>query len=169
MTEFIDIVNNQNQVVGKATQKEIYENKHPHRIVHVFVINPKTKEIYFQKRSEKKDFLPGYYCTSAGGHVQSGETYLEAAERELREEIGLSVPLKKIEELQFVSDEHIRFIELFLAFAEEGFEFVDGEVASGEFLDFEIADQLIERKVKIHPQLEVCFKLLYSNREKLLS
>ena len=47
--EFIDIVDDQNQVIGKTTQKEIYEKKHNHRIVHILVINPKTKEIYFQK------------------------------------------------------------------------------------------------------------------------
>ena len=122
MVEFIDIVNNQNQVIGKTTQKDIYEKKHNHRIVHIFVINPKTKEVYFQKRSEKKDFLPGYYCTSAGGHVQSGETYQQAAERELKEEIGLSIPIQKATELQFISDGHKRFIELFIVFAEDGFQ-----------------------------------------------
>ena len=166
--EFIDIVDDQNQVIGKTTQKEIYEKKHNHRIVHILVINPKTKEIYFQKRSEKKDFLPGYYSTSAGGHVQSGETYEEAAKRELKEEIGLSIPLQKVTELQFVSDSHKRFIELFITFAEEGFNFTDGEVASGEFISFDKANNMIEKGEKIHPQLDICFKWLYKNKEQFL-
>ncbi len=167
MTEYIDIVNEQDEVIGKTSQKDIYDKKLNHRIVHIMVINPKAREIYFQKRSEKKDFLPGYYCTSAGGHVQSGETYEQAAERELHEEIGLQIPLKRATSLQFVSDNHKRFIELFLAFAEEGFHFKDGEVASGEFLDFEKAHELIEKGEKIHPQLSVCFKWLYENKDKI--
>ncbi len=167
--EFMDIVNDYDEVTGKATQKEVYDKKLNHRIVHVLVLNPKTKEIYFQKRSEKKNYLPGYYCTSAGGHVQSGESYEDAAKRELREEIGLSTPLKKLANLQFVSDNHKRFVQLFLAFADSGFKFSDGEVESGEFLSFEKANELIKKGEKIHPQLDLCFKWLYKNQQLLIN
>lgn len=167
MSEMMDIVDENNQVVGKTIQEEIYSRKLPHRIVHVFVINPKTKQVYFQKRAETKSFLPGYYCTSAGGHVQSGESYESAAKRELKEEIGLSVPVKKITSMEFVSDGHKRFIEVFVAFADKGFNFEDGEVASGEFIDMEKANDLVLKNIKIHPQLEVCYKWLYQNKDKL--
>lgn len=163
MTEYMDVVDDNDNVTGKTTQEEVYEKKLTHRIVHVLVINPKTKEIYFQKRAENKNFLPGYYCTSAGGHVQSGETYEQAAKRELREEIGLSVPLKKIGDLNFISNEHKRFIKLFAAFAEEGFNFADGEVSGGEFFNFDKARNLIKRGEKIHPQLQLCFRWLDEN------
>ena len=168
MEEFMDLVNDSNEVIGVATQKEVYDNKLNHRIVHVFVINPETNEIYFQKRAESKSYLPGYYCTSAGGHVKSGESYYDAAKRELSEELGLDCSIKKIAEIVFVDNNHKRFIELFTAFAESGFNFKDGEVASGEFLDFEKAFYLISKGEKIHPQLDVCFKWVYDNREKIL-
>mgnify|MGYP001595037963 FL=1 len=112
--------------------------------------------------------MPGYYCTSAGGHVQSGETYQQAAERELKEEIGLSIPIQKATELQFISDGHKRFIELFIVFAEDGFNFTDGEVASGEFINFDKAKNIIEKGEKIHPQLNICFNWLYDNKGQFL-
>ncbi len=166
MAEYMNIVDDQDRVIGQTAQEEIYAKKLNHRIVHVFVINPKTNQIYFQKRAETKSFLPGYYCTSAGGHVHAGESYLQAAQRELKEELGLDVPLHKACSLQFVSDNHARFIQLFVAYAEEGFNFTDGEVASGEFLDMGEAFSLVQKGQKIHPQLDVCFRWLYENRKK---
>jgi len=167
--EYVDVVNDKDEVIGKASHEEMYGLKLTHRIVHVLVLNPKNKKVYFQKRSEKKDYLPGYYCTSAGGHVQSGESYKEAAERELREELGLDVPLEKAADLQFILKEHKRFIELYIAYAEKGFDFKDGEVAEGYFLDFEEAHDLIKKGEKIHPQLDLCFRWLYENKNLILS
>lgn len=167
MIEYMDIVNEKNEIVGSTTKDEIYEKKIPHRIVHILVINPKTNQVYFQKRSETKSFLPGYYCTSAGGHVQSGESYQNAAKRELVEEIGIKAELKKATDLEFEDSGHKRFIQLFVAYAEEGFEFRDGEVASGEFLDLDKAKELIDKNEKIHPQLSVCFNWYYKNQQSL--
>jgi isopentenyldiphosphate isomerase len=168
MAEYMDIVDDNDVVIGKTTQEEIYSKKLTHRIVHVMVVNPKTNKIYFQKRSEKKDFLPGFYCTSAGGHVQSGETYEQAAVRELKEEIGLSTPLKKATDLTYSVKNHKRLIRLFITYAQNGFNFEDGEVASGEFLDFEKANAIIRKDEKIHPQLYICFKWFCDNKEKYL-
>ncbi len=55
-------------------------------------------ELLWQKRAEGIDRFPGYYDISAGGHVNLGETVIEAAIRETREEIGAKV---KADDLQF--------------------------------------------------------------------
>lgn len=167
MSEFMDLVDDNDQIIGRTAQKEIYDKKLTHRIVHVFLIDPKTKKIYLQKRSEKKDFLPGYYCTSAGGHVKSGESYEEAAKRELEEELGLKIDLDELTKLEFVSDNHKRLIRLFLAYNNGEIQFKDGEVAGGEFLDLETAFNLINSYTKIHPQLRICLNWLYQNKERL--
>ena len=165
MEEFMDIVDNEDKVIGKTTQKEIYDKKLTHRIVHVFLIDPKTNKIYLQKRSEKKDFLPGYYCTSAGGHVKSGETYEEAGKRELEEELGLKTDLKEVTKLEFESDNHKRLIRLFIAYSNGQINFNDGEVSGGEFMDLERAYNLVNTYTKIHPQLRLCLNWLYQNKE----
>ena len=54
------------------------------------VINGKG-EILLQKRSLSKDVQPGKWDTSVGGHVNMGETYLEAAIRETGEELGIEL------------------------------------------------------------------------------
>ena len=78
------------------SKKEVWEKGIWHRISRIFLINSKG-EILIQKRSIKKASLPGRWDQSAAGHVEEGETYEIAADRELKEETGVSgVVLKKI-------------------------------------------------------------------------
>lgn len=48
-------------------------------------------EILLQKRSRQKDSFPGYYDISSAGHIPSGQDYLQSAQRELLEELGIQV------------------------------------------------------------------------------
>ena len=57
-------------------------------------------EFLWQKRSDKVTRVPGYYDISAGGHVNLGESLVEGAIRECREEIGAEVTA---EDLHFVT------------------------------------------------------------------
>ncbi len=49
-------------------------------------------QVYLQKRAPSKDINPNCWDSSAAGHVDSGESYLDAAVRELSEELGILVP-----------------------------------------------------------------------------
>lgn len=55
-------------------------------------------ELLWQKRSDEIDRYPGFYDISAGGHINLGETVVEGAIRECREEIGALI---SPEDLQF--------------------------------------------------------------------
>ncbi len=158
--EHMDHVDENNIVVGHVSKEDIYKKKLPHRIVHVLVLNPRNGEVYLQKRSEKVQFLPGYYCTSAGGHVRSGESYEDAAKRELGEELGIEADVRFGTELKFISDGHTRFIQVFIAYATEGFSFADGEVENGKFFTLDEACKLIRDNEKVHPQLKICLEWL---------
>ena len=70
-------------VRGKNTRGEL------HLIVHVCILNSKD-QMLIQKRSRTKSKDPGLWDLSVAGHVDSGETSREGAEREMREELGLS-------------------------------------------------------------------------------
>ena len=67
--EWLPIVNEKGEVVGKATRRSCHSGSmllHP--VVHLHLINGQG-DIYLQKRSMKKNFLPGMWDTAVGGHV----------------------------------------------------------------------------------------------------
>ena len=63
-----------------------------HLVVHVCVFN-KNNEMLIQKRREDKPNWPGLWDFSSGGAAIAGENSNTAAERELLEELAISVPL----------------------------------------------------------------------------
>jgi len=92
--EFLEIVNERGEVMGLAPRSEIHGNPALlHRVVHVLAFDPKGK-ILLQKRSMKKDVAPGRWDTSVGGHVDPDETLIQAAKREMEEELGISAPVE---------------------------------------------------------------------------
>lgn len=91
--ELFDVVDEADQVIGQATRQEVHERGLLHRAAHVFVTNSRG-ELLVQQRSSTKDSYPLHWTSSASGHLDAGESYLEAAGRELREEIGLEATLE---------------------------------------------------------------------------
>ena len=87
--EIFDVVNERDEVQGQATRKEVHENKLLHRAVHILVFSKKTHDCLLQKRSAYKDKHPGVWDSSAAGHLDAGESYEQAAVRELKEELGI--------------------------------------------------------------------------------
>lgn len=158
--EMLDVVNDNDEVIAVADRSEIYAQGLNNRIVHIFVIDPNTNNIFIQQRGPHVKYLPNYLCTSAGGHVSSGETYSDAAKREMKEELGLETDLTFISKFKFIAGAHepgIRFISLYRASACRGIRFEDGEVAGGFFISIADLNTLLVHNTNIHPQLTACF------------
>jgi len=88
--ELLDVVDENDRVVGVKTRGEIHAQNLMHRSVHILVFNCNT-QLFIQKRSMSKDNDPGLWDSSAAGHVDSGEDYYRCAIRELGEELGIEV------------------------------------------------------------------------------
>ncbi|KKT87015.1 MAG: Dimethyladenosine transferase, partial [Microgenomates group bacterium GW2011_GWA1_Microgenomates_45_10] len=88
MSKNITFVDENDNIIGSGTKKQAWENGNIHRIARLFVFNSKG-ELLIHKRSDKLKNLPGRWDQSASGHVDEGEDYLAAAERELEEEMGI--------------------------------------------------------------------------------
>ncbi len=91
MAEFIDMVDKDDNVIGRDTRKNVHSSTSWHRGVHILVFNSRD-ELILQVRDSKRDKYPGVYDISVSGHVESGETFDEAMKREAEDEMGISEP-----------------------------------------------------------------------------
>ncbi len=94
--ELLEIVDEQDKVIGIETRDNIHQQGLLHREIHIWVKNDKG-EILFQRRSPTKDTYPNLLDASVGGHVEPGMTYEATAVKEMKEELGLSVNIKDIQ------------------------------------------------------------------------
>ncbi|WP_111684143.1 NUDIX hydrolase [Winogradskyella tangerina] len=91
MDEYIDIVTKDGKPTGKSALKsEAHKNGWYHNTIHLWLYT-KEGEILLQQRSHKKAIHPLLWDVSAAGHIDAGESFIEAALRETREEIGLQL------------------------------------------------------------------------------
>lgn len=86
--EWFDVVNERDEVVRRATRREVHATGLWHRAVHVMVFDAAGR-VFLQQRSMRKDLSPGLWDSSCSGHLDAGEDYDTAARRELGEEIGI--------------------------------------------------------------------------------
>jgi len=82
------LVDDDDRVIGTAPRGEIRTRNLPHRGVAIIVRNP-GGDIYVHRRTPAKDVFPDMYDMVVGGMVSAGESYEEAARRELAEEVGI--------------------------------------------------------------------------------
>jgi 16S rRNA (adenine1518-N6/adenine1519-N6)-dimethyltransferase len=93
--EQFPVVDKSDGIRGYASRSEVHGNNLRHRAVHILIFN-QAGDVYLQQRSRWKDRHPLKWDSSAAGHVIAGENYDETARRELKEELGIDVPLEGI-------------------------------------------------------------------------
>ena len=90
MKELLDTYDINGNFVGVQT-REFCHSKNPgvyHKPVWIFIKND-NNEILVQKRARCKKENPGKWDMPSAGHVNTGETSLQACVRETEEELGL--------------------------------------------------------------------------------
>ena len=152
--EFMDFVNEKDEIIGKALQKDIYRKLLTYRIVHVLIFNDKG-EMALQLRSKNKNFVPDHWSTSAGGHVQSGETYEQAALRECEEELGIKLKMQFL--FKDAYDDKSRpglkkFLGVFRTAYGGPFKINTKEVEKVEFFRLDEIQKMVDRGEKFHPE-----------------
>ena len=91
------VVDEHDNVIGAERRSVIHKEGLIHRIVRILILNDKN-ELLLQLRAHKEDTYAGKWDQSAGGHVDAGEEYDQAAYRELKEELGVeNLELKSID------------------------------------------------------------------------
>jgi isopentenyldiphosphate isomerase len=88
--ELFFVVDEHDQPLEPLPRRLVHGHGVWHRVSHVWIRNNKG-QLLCQQRSIKKELNPGYWEPFFGGHIRPGESYEEAALRELREELGITI------------------------------------------------------------------------------
>src|SRR5216110_3073843 len=96
--EQFPVVDKNDRILRYASRSEVHGNNLRHRAVHILIFN-QAGEVYLQQRSRWKDRHPLKWDSSAAGHVADGERYDDTAQRELNEELGVTVALQKVSKI----------------------------------------------------------------------
>ncbi|WP_460063877.1 NUDIX domain-containing protein [Streptomyces sp. YKOK-I1] len=87
--EILDIVDENDRVVGQAPRGRAYAEGMRHRCVFIQARDAEGR-LFVHRRTSSKLVFPSLYDMFVGGVVGAGETYDEAALREAEEELGVS-------------------------------------------------------------------------------
>jgi isopentenyldiphosphate isomerase len=132
--EPVEHVDADGRVIEIVPRSRMRRHNLRHRSASVIVTNNRG-ELLVHRRADDKDLFPGWWDLAAGGVVGVGETYAEAAVRELAEELGITAV-----DLEFVAsghydDEHAREVcHMFRAVHDGPFRFDDGEITEARFV-----------------------------------
>ena len=133
--ELVDIVDEHDAVVDTVTRREMRAGRLRHRAVYIAVQHSDGRLLVHQ-RSHDKDVRPGAWDIAVGGVVGAGETYDDAAVRELAEEIGVEHVSISSWGGGVFGDESYELIGRCYHVVHDGpFRFADGEVIEAKWVN----------------------------------
>jgi isopentenyl-diphosphate delta-isomerase len=91
--EYVVLVNEHDEPMGLMEKMEAHQKGLLHRAFSVFVFNTKG-QLLLQKRAASKYHSPNLWTNTCCSHPREKETTLEAANRRLMEEMGMTCDLK---------------------------------------------------------------------------
>lgn len=111
-----------------------------HGVASVWLLNSKG-EILCSKRSNALSGNPGKWQTYFGGHVKADNNFLQTAQRELQEEVGLNLPTDNFKLVDSGKRQDVMHIyEMYAVLFDDDLSklnFTDGEVVEVKWLTFD--------------------------------
>ncbi|MFH1625474.1 MAG: NUDIX domain-containing protein [Pseudomonadota bacterium] len=164
--EYLEIANEDDEVIGLASREESHKNGLIHRSVHIFVFNSKG-ELFIQKRGNTKDQCPLFYDSSAAGHVDRGESYYDCATRELKEELGIEADIKKLATIKACQETGWEHVNFFLCYSDDQITLNPDEIETGAFCSIETVQKMLKNEEnRVTPSFRKLFGIWLEQNRK---
>ena len=108
MVEILPIVNERDEIIDEI-DKSIFDKKtgRIYRVVSLILFTENDEFLIQRRAFSKKTFAGKWQFSASAGHVQIGESYLDAIYRETIEEIGLN-----LKPSDFIEVEKVKLVNL---------------------------------------------------------
>lgn len=164
MEEQVILVDEQDREIGLLEKLEAHRLGLLHRAFSVFIFNSKG-ELLLQQRALDKYHSPGLWTNTCCSHPRSGESVLEAANRRLKEEMGLTTSLQPLFQFVYHAEFNNGLIEheydhVLIGFSEELPQPNPAEVATTRYISW---SELLQ-DVQQHPDMYTAWLCICMDR-----
>jgi len=122
----------------------------------VIIVQNSSGKLFVHQRSADKETFPLPYGLGAGGHVESGEKPIQAAKRELKEELGIGPKPESLFSIRFESNEFKHIVHVFKALYNGGVDSSE-EFKWGRWMNIEEIDRLVDDN-KLCPDTKILYE-----------
>jgi 16S rRNA (adenine1518-N6/adenine1519-N6)-dimethyltransferase len=162
--ERFPVVDEEDRVVRTAFRAKVHGDNLRRRAVHI-LISRKNGDVLLQKRTRWKDRHPLLWDSSTAGHVNAGEGYDEAAQRELEEELGIDSPLERVAKLPASELTDQEFIWVYKGNHDGEFKTDPSELEVAQFFPPEVVDGWVAaRPEDFATAFLQCWEIFRANR-----
>jgi isopentenyl-diphosphate delta-isomerase len=149
--EKLIVVDETDKILDYKTKAECHEgNGILHRAFSLFIFNSAGK-LLIQKRSDQKMLWPLFWSNSCCSHPRKGESYKDSVYRRLKEELGISTPLKYMYKFIYrvpykdIGSEY-ELCSVYVGSSDEKPLVNHNEIADWKFIDAKSLDKEFEQK-----------------------
>jgi len=158
--ELVDIVDDDDRVIATVTRREMRAQRLLHRSVGIAVMSVDGR-LLVHRRSAEKDLWPGRWDIAAGGVVMAGETYEQAARRELAEELSIvGGELQHLGDGPYVDDDVAEICRCYRLVHDGAFRFADGEITEARWVTLADLDDMRSRHMFVPDSVTLLLPLL---------
>jgi len=157
--ELIEVVDEEDNVLEIVRRERVRAERLRHRTAFV-VVRSSRGEVLAHRRALTKRVAPGEWDLGFGGGVAVGESYEDAAARELAEEAGISTPLVLVQAYTYDGPESVEVGRLYETVSDGPFVHPPDEVEDTRFVDPAALDDFGATHPMCHAALDVMVALL---------
>jgi isopentenyldiphosphate isomerase len=141
-TMLVDRGNLEDEPIGVIPRNQVFSQRAGFRVAHVLIFNS-NRELLIQQLASTRSRHAGYWGSSVAAYLFAGESYRQAAERRLVEELGVhDVPLNYLGKTSIEDEASHKFIAVFTAIYEGPFSFDRSHIERLEFLPTQLIHEL---------------------------
>jgi len=164
MNKKIDVVNEQGEIVTRSSIEEVHKKGLLHKSVHIFIIDSQGR-LFCRQISLKKRVYSGWWSTSVGAHVLSGQTCDQVAQESLLHNLGINCKLRSIGKIRVHDQYENEISETYIGFSDKPMSLNKKEIEDGKFLTVNNIKELIKQE-NVTPHLVKSLEIYLRNKQQ---
>ncbi len=155
-----------NRVLGERPKSDFYRSGLIHRAVHLLIFNTEG-ELLIQRRSSRVLLYPSLFDFSCSGCVRLGESYRDALQRELKEELGIAAAFTELFDFEFNDHIDYAFHRVYATVHDGPFTLDNAEVSDVHWVDLDLLqDDLFNHSARFAPQFKNALRIFFRDFRK---